>query len=259
MSKIVFTDTIGVPDEFKPKPSKNNIPEWYKNLDSYMGGNKILDINGSTTATIKKCMPMFDALTAGYILFTHETIYISQQKVEYGDGDFFRKTGQIKLLTSDEKKEQNLETTQPYYGWSANEPISFHLKDQAPTHPNNNGHMSYPKWINPWSIKTKPGYSSLFLQPTHRESVFSILPGIVDTDTYDSPVHFPFVLNNKNFEGVIPAGTPMAQVIPFKREIWEMEIGSQKELDSQSETTSLLKSKSFESYKSQFRKSKEYN
>ena len=52
----------------------------------------------------------------------------------------------------------------------------------------------------------------------HRESVFTIMDGIVDTDSYNALVNFPFFLNDWSYEGLIPAGTPMAQVIPFKRE-----------------------------------------
>jgi hypothetical protein len=35
-------------------------------------------------------------------------------------------------------------------------------------------------------------------------------------------IHFPFLLK-KGFEGIIPAGTPLAQIIPFKRDNWVSE------------------------------------
>jgi predicted membrane-bound spermidine synthase len=147
----------------------------------------------------------------------------------------------------------------PWYEWPSFGPIDFHPVEQAPNHPNRKGHQtSYPKWINPWSIKTPAGYSVLFIQPMHRESIFTILPGIVDTDQYNAPVNFPFVLNNIQFEGLIPAGTPIAQVIPFKRESWEMKIGTQEDLENQNKTTIRLRTRFFDSYKSQFRQLKEY-
>jgi hypothetical protein len=43
---------------------------------------------------------------------------------------------------------------------------------------------------------------------------FSILPGIVDADHFKLSVQFPFLLQ-AGFEGVIPAGTPVAQIIPI--------------------------------------------
>ena len=42
MSKIIFTDTQGVPEEFRPKPATASVPEWYKDLESYMSGAKNL-------------------------------------------------------------------------------------------------------------------------------------------------------------------------------------------------------------------------
>lgn len=229
MPNITFTNTSGVPDDFAPKPAYTCIPDWYKNLESYMGGEKQPNGEGSTSATIKRCMPVFDAITAGYILFTPVDVWISQR-----DGE-------------------------PWYEWPSYGPIQFHPVEQAPTHPNRNGHKtSYPKWINPWAIKTEPGYSVMFVQPFHRESIFNILPAVVDTDQYDSPVNFPFVLNDVTYKGIIPAGTPMAQVIPFKRESWQMEIGNDEDRNNQNKTTIKLRSKFFDGYKSLFRQLKEY-
>jgi hypothetical protein len=241
MTSIVFTDTMGVPEEYRPKPATSFVPDWYKNMESYITGDKAPDGNGMTTGTLKRCMPVFDSITAGYILTTYVDVYISQR-----DGiSISRSTGRKKKIKV------------PWYEWPSYGPIQFHPVEQAPEHPLANG-FSYPKWINPWSITTPPGYSVMFTAPAHRESVFTILDGVVDTDTYTAPVNFPFVLNDHKFEGLIPAGTPMAQVIPFKRETWEMTIGNNEELIQQNKVTTLLRTKFFDSYKSQFRVVKEY-
>ena len=87
---------------------------------------------------------------------------------------------------------------------------------------------------------------------------FKILPGIVDTDTYTPPVNFPFVLTDENYEGLIPAGTPLAQVIPFKRESWEMSFGSQKEKDRANDDSVTSRSRFFDAYKNLFRQKKTY-
>jgi hypothetical protein len=231
---IQFTDTFGVSEEYKPKPASVFIPNWYKALESYIDGKKAPNGNAGTTATIKRCMPVFDAITTGYIIVSPADIYVSQK----------------------EDKEGNVSA---YYEWANHSLIQFHPVEQAPTHPNRNNHMSYPKWLNPWAITTPPGYSVLFVQPFHRESVFTILPGVVDTDTYNASVNFPFVLNEPNtFEGLIPAGTPIAQVIPFKRESWEMSIGVEADLIEQRKIVTKLRSRFFDSYKTQFRQIKEY-
>jgi len=256
---ITFTDVMGIPKEFFPKPASSSIPDWYKNMDSYMAKGKIPDGNGMTTATIKRCMPVFDAISNGYILHTYADVYIKQVPIDYVDKEHFEKTKESRFLSKEEVEEKGMPTTQAHYEWPSFGPIQFHPVEQAPNHPNRNGTPnSYPKWINPWSVKTPKGYSTLFIQPMHRESVFTILPGIVDTDEYDSPVNFPFVLNDPKFEGMIPAGTPMAQIIPVKRDAWSMKIGTEEDLEHQKETTIRLRTSIFDSYKNKFRQLKEY-
>jgi hypothetical protein len=230
---VIFTNTLGVPEEYSPKLASALVPEWYKKVDSYINGEKKPTGEGSSAATVKRCMPVFDAIVGGYIILSAADVFVSQKETEDG-------------------------TKQPYYEWSSYGLIQFHPIEQMPEHPSRNGHMAYPKWINPWAIKTPEGYSSLFVQPMHRESPFTILPGIVDTDTYTAAVNFPFVLNDINFEGLIPAGTPIAQVIPIKREDWEMSIGTQEEFMEQQQVTNRLQTKFFDRYKSMFRQPKVY-
>jgi hypothetical protein len=230
---ITFTDTMGVSNEYQPKPSSAFVPEWYKKLESYISGEKKPTGQGTSSATVKRCMPVFDAIVGGYIIVSPADIFVSQKEDEQG------------------KK-------YPWFEWANYGLIQFHPVEQAPEHPNRNGSPAYPKWINPWAIKTPKGYSTLFVQPMHRESPFTILPGIVDTDEYTAAVNFPFVLNDVTFEGLIPAGTPIAQVIPIKRDSWEMKLGSQKEYIEQQKIVNKLNTKFFDRYKSMFRQPKEY-
>lgn len=223
MKIITFSTKAIIEPEFYPKPADKYIPEWYKKTESYIGGKKEPSGDGNTTGTIKRCIPVFDAITAGYILCTPADVFVTQK-----DGV-------------------------PYYEWSNLGLVEFHPVVQAPEHPRVNG-FPYPKWINPWSIKTAPGYSILFVQPFHRDSVFTILPGIVDTDTYYAEVNFPFVLNDPKFEGLIPAGTPIAQVIPIKRDSWQMSIG---QVDYE-KIKIRLSSKMFDRYKNLFWHKKDY-
>jgi hypothetical protein len=225
--KIVFTNTSGFEDLDAPKPASSLIPDWYKNTESYINKKKKPNGQSGTEATIKRCMPVFDAITSGYIIESPADVYVSIK-----DGN-------------------------QLFEWSDMGLISFHLIEQAPLHPDRKPH-SYPKWNNHWSIRTPKGYSTLFVQPFHRESLFTILPGIVDTDEYYAPVNFPFVINDPQFEGLIPKGTPIAQVIPFKRDSWKMEIGNQEDLNRQANISRKLSSKFFDRYKTMFWSRKEY-
>lgn len=231
---IKFTNILGVPEEYAPVPASKIVPEWYKKLDSYVGGEKRPDGNGNTTATAKKCMPIFDSISAGYIISTHSDLFVSQKEEEDGK-------------------------ISPYYEWSNFDAIAFHSTHQLPVHPENKGHeFAYPKWNNAWAISTPPGYSTLFISPLHRETPIVALPGVVDTDTYTSPVNFPFVLKDPKMDGLIPAGTPIVQVIPFKRDSWQMEFGTNEDLVQQDRVTRRLRTRFFDSYKNQFRQPKEY-
>jgi hypothetical protein len=226
---IVFTlMDNSVSKEYSPQPASSVVPSWYKNTESYMGGEKKPSGNGGTKATIKRCMPVFDSFSAGYIIFSVSDVWVTQKE----DG--------------------------PWFEWASNNLISFHSVEQAPIHPFRNGLKAYPKWMNPWGIKTPKGYSVLFTQPVHRESSFKILDGVVDTDMYTQPVNFPFVLTDPNFEGLIPAGTPIAQVIPFKRDSWEMKFGGEEEVKEAFDKDTLIFSKFYDKYKNMFRAKKEY-
>jgi hypothetical protein len=243
MEKIIFThmESLDLEEEFPPIPAHLDLPEWYKKLESYLGGKKAPDGQGGTLASIKKCMPVFDMITSGYVIRSSADVWVSQKPV-------------VDSLTS-----KPTGKTVPWYEWPSKGMIQFHPISQAPTHPNNTGHEeSYPKWMSPWGITTPPGYSCLFMQPSHRESVFTILPGVVDTDSYVAPINFPFVLNDITFEGLIPAGTPIAQIIPFKRNSWKMEFGKEKEFKKLQQVKVNIRTNFFDIYKTKHRSIKVY-
>lgn len=186
MPTIKFTDTTGVvPEDFYPTPSKLHIPEWLKRLAPYSDEKQ-------NDQTAKRCMPMLDAVMSGYTIVTTEDIKVEQTE------------------------------TTPYYRWSSGLGIEFHTVNQASTHAG--VHAPIPKWLNPWSIQTPRGYSCLFVAPLNNDGMaFTPFAGVVDTDTYIPVVNFPFLLSDPNFEGLVPAGTPIVQVIPFQREAWTIE------------------------------------
>ena len=71
------------------------------------------------------------------------------------------------------------------------------------------------KFINPWRIYTPPGYSVMFMTPTYQfEKRFTVLPGIVETDSYHH-INFPSIWHTTK-DANIERGTPFIQVIPYK-------------------------------------------
>jgi hypothetical protein len=113
------------------------------------------------------------------------------------------------------------------------------------------------KFKNNWSIKTPKGYSALFVHPLNRGDLpFYTLSGFVDTDDYNTPVNFPFLIR-ADFEGIIPKGTPIAQVIPIKRESWTHEVNNY-DPKFTIEKEAKLNSTIYRAYKNLFWKRKDY-
>lgn len=231
MRKIKFNkafETAGVTG-YNPAPSTKAIPEWYRKMTKYSNGKKETDGQGQINLTVKSCPPFLDSMMSGYTIFTEYDIYITQKE----DAPFFewREGGQL---------------------------ISTHMKEQVTSEQIPDGYGDQPlKFNNLWQIRTPKGYSTAFMHPVNRVDLpFFTISGIVETDTYKNIINFPFFLK-ENFEGLLPAGTPIVQLFPFKREVWNMEIG---EADAKELENARLKlnHKLMGGYKSQWWQRKEF-
>ena len=122
-------------------------------------------------------------------------------------------------------------------------------------HVEKNKSLPFYKILNPWLIKTPPGYSCLFLPPMNNtDDRFSIIPGIVDTDTFNIEINFPFLINGDKYpqlETMLKKGTPYVQIIPFKRDSWKMKIKKKKSNDLVS-SKALYALNMFNVYKDKF-------
>jgi len=64
----------------------------------------------------------------------------------------------------------------------------------------------------------------MFKSPANHYSNIRIVEGIVDTDTYNRQVNFPFFWDGcESGEFEISKGDPLIQVIPFQRENLELQ------------------------------------
>lgn len=246
MVNINFIDVDGnIDEEFYPKPAKNNIPEWYKSMPSYAPDHKnmleedrqyLLTQSGIYgPPTVKKCMPVFDSMTAGYQIVTHSDFLV------FGKPD----------------------DPHPWYRWSDNDTvIDFHevfQVDGYPVKPEERGRR-VGRYRNPWSIVTPKGYSCLFVPPMHTDTPLRIIPAIVDTDTYHGSVQLPFFFTDPGFRDVVPAGTPIAQVIPFKRDVFTHTVTKDDPNNSVMEKTGkLIRSRFYHVYKNLLWSKKQYN
>jgi hypothetical protein len=201
--EIVFTD-IDNPEGFlqKPKPASEYLPEWYKNAKAYTdpSGKKAPTLDRAPYVTVKKCMPVWDMMTAGYIIETPYDIYV-RQTIEG-----------------------------PYFQWASMDAVAFQSMEQFQNHPYSRDINYAVRIVHPWSIKTPKGYSIMVMEPQHHEpGPIVCASGIVDTDNFALPFNMFLKLRDPNFEGLIPAGTPFIQVIPFKRDKWNSKLGGEVE------------------------------
>jgi hypothetical protein len=87
------------------------------------------------------------------------------------------------------------------------------------------------KFFCPWKIITPKGYSILQLPMFYEfNKEFSVAPGVIHTDSHHDVN--PQVFYHGSGEPIfIKIGTPLFQVIPFKREAYDVDIREQTELD----------------------------
>jgi hypothetical protein len=181
MKKIKFQTVAAEIEILKPIPASKMVPKWYRTMD---GAQELIP-------TVKKCVPFLDAFTSGYVITLPVDVTWNKERQGF------------------EVPHSNLNIVSKHHDSQINGlevPPGF----SATPH----------KWTSQWHVKTPKGYSCLFVHPLNRpELPFYSFTGVVDTDKHPLVVNLPFLLR-ENFEGVIPAGTPLIQVIPFKRENW---------------------------------------
>jgi hypothetical protein len=202
-----------------PVPTKVNMPEWYKKLEH---GHQ--DENLTIQRTIKGCMPFLDTLVSGYCLKLPV-----DYKIEFGVKNDDEGNPIVKLTTSIDE----VGATPILKAKGINIPgPGMHTSDQVKGSPfiqkNGGEKMPFLKINNPWRIKTPKGYSCLFVNPMNNkpQDYFEIIPAIVQTDTYNfQEINFPIIMNyekHKNVNVTLQKGLPYVQIIPFKRDDWQM-------------------------------------
>jgi hypothetical protein len=170
-----------------PVPAKTVLPEWFRKLPAVDAERVTATDNG---LTVKRCMPFLDAMTTGWILPVAATVRLDIKD----DGRTVEAGWEFdKVMVSNHN---------PYQ-------IAGHAQEPRPPC----------KLHNYWTIATPPGWSCLFVPPLNRtNAIVSVLAGVVDTDSYQSLIHFPFIATAPDGVYTLEKGTPLVQVIPFLRD-----------------------------------------
>lgn len=194
----------------EPIPAIKEIPSWYRKLPPFRRFFNKNNPEEPLDLTVKRCIPILDAFTTGYYLVTKYDSYWSIDE----EGNHQCQCD-AKLVDGGSK------------------PITMHPYEQIRDIHLEGLYNEYAyKFSSPYVIQTPPGYSCIFTHPFNQISPFLTLTGVVDTDKHPLAVQFPFLML-KNYEGHIKAGTPIVQIIPFKRDEWSFSTSKPNNLDIQ--------------------------
>jgi hypothetical protein len=165
------------------KLAKECLPEYWKKMEIKMadGGE-----------SVRKCPGIGDWMQLGYIIPAWTDIDIDQS------GDY----GPAVMLSNSRD--------------SAAAHPSAQCKGMLEQKSHFGGSIKLP---HNWKIVTSPGWSVMIVPLWYwKDQPWEAMPGIIHTDNHHGEVNINFVLKNKDANIHIPAGTPLVQIIPFKRE-----------------------------------------
>ena len=251
-----------------PVPAHKMMPAWFKKIKPTTDGKL-------QNGTIKRCMPVLDAVSQGFIIPLWADLHVKVALMHL----FKDKDGKVIHIEATNEPDKLVGTTtdqtkEDIHSFVPTEELTVWVK--FPDLALDEGHLSIEshtwdqvgeacdlkkfklgkvlmKLHNPWVIETTPGYSVQIKNPSSNwENELNLVEGVVDSDTYYSNINFPFVWTGSEVgEFIIPKGTPIAQVIPFKRDNYTLEVS---EVCNKKRTAvnKKLYTKFFDRYKTMF-------
>jgi hypothetical protein len=183
----------------RPEPIRNTLPAWYRKADLHVmnpatGQPWEKPDSGGKISTWKACPAVFDVMGSGYA-------YKTPCDIEF----FEDAAGKIQARVADERYQDFVQERLPLAQFP--HPQGYHWQHFA--------------WWPDWAVELPDGYSALYTNPLNRFDLpFLTMNGIVDNDKVHLPGTMPFFVR-RGVRGVLPAGTPYAQIFPFQREHWE--------------------------------------
>lgn len=191
-----------------PVPAKTIVPQWYKDGELWISpsGNKVgSSKDPGKVGGMKTCLPFLDAMISGYLITTWHDVEITKNDGEVDYRYIKLVDGEIVQMPENEIIKMISERTG----------VIGHTMPRPAGHSKN--HMT---WIGQWGIRVPRGWSIMMTHPFNRfELPFTTMSGFMDSDGFWSNGNIPFFIK-EGWTGVIPKGTPVAQIIPIKRKSW---------------------------------------
>lgn len=190
--KFNVSDEISIDTLVK---ASSNVPKWYKDIPKFYSEDPSQYIHSHT---VKQCVPFLDAMVSAYHIVLPVDIYVAHNSKDHLDIQW--RSIFTPVIERKNKDAKHVDT---------------------PTGYNNSYDMV---WKFPVAMTIPEGYSALITHPLNRTDLpFYTLSGIIDGEyTLAVGGNLPFFIK-EGFTGEIKQGTPIAQIIPFKREQWDIQ------------------------------------
>ena len=183
--KIQFISTIhGMPDDLFPEPSRKNYPDWFKDMPLLTEGMKKYNRGG----TVKRCPSFIEWFGQGYVLKMWADVVFYNSEDHWG-----------------------WETPDQQFSWDK------HPAEQFQNYlPHDRVNVVY-KAKSPFKVVTPKGWSCYELPLLFDyNNDWAVMAGINGTDTFFE-WNTTICLFGKKDKIFIPRGTPISQIVPFKR------------------------------------------
>jgi hypothetical protein len=212
--------------------AKTHVPEWYRKSEFFAHTNEGVEVPG-----LKTCIAVLDSFLSGYMLVLDVDIHINTKNNQF---EFY------KISEFD-----NIRSKPSFMKERAKDLNDFGSKIPRPA-----GHCDQQMiWDNNLGWGVPKGWSVLVTHPLNRFDLpFTTMSGIIDSDKWTAPGSIPFFIKD-DIDIILPKGTPIAQLIPIKREEWNHKL-MPKNYDKQ---TVNARSVSHGWYKKHVWKKKKYN
>ena len=213
--KIQFLIAEECKDFFDPPiRASKALPEWLKILQND---------NGEHELTAKRCLPLVEACSDGYIwkapcdlefVVKEEKDGMSSLALRFPRGENSYAFSPHSTIIEGHNDDQVY--------------LSEHKKEEREKFHGKLTFKNVYKFNNFYTIKTPRGYSCRFKSLSNNFNLpLQFFEGVVETDHYYTNINFPFryLGSGKSHRFMLKKGTPLIQIIPFKRDKWSSSVG----------------------------------
>src|SRR5579862_4541539 len=181
----------------RPAPARGGLPDWLRQMPAKAHS----EIHARDIRTVKQCPPFVDAMAYGVLIPLPCDVTVNSGSFSW-DWDI----------------------PQPGTSGHPRAPLSFHPIAQFAGAPFARADQAAIKFNSFWTIEVASGWSLFATHPVNRDDLpFRLITGLVDADLFhDGGINFPAVWLQPDFSGVLPKGTPVAQVFAVPREATDL-------------------------------------